>query len=677
MTVVSERVELGGRELRFEVGAVARQASGAVLVHEGDTVLLGVVTADKKPSALDYMPLTTEYRQKLAAGGRIPGSYNRRESRPTELETLLSRLIDRSVRPFFPDAWRADTQLVIHPLSVDPESDLSVLSIAAGVAALVVSDLPWSVPLAGVRVVRAGGELLAFPAASARRGADLDLIVSSSPEGIVMVEGGGREVPEALVLEALSLAQEAGRPLQDALRRLRAAAGKPERELPAPAEDPARAARAAELAARLREPVRAGLAVVTKLERYAALDAVIQGALAAVDPADDAERKLVREVFEELKASEVRAGVLAGRRLGGRGPEDIRAIESRVGWLPRAHGSSLFTRGETQAIVTCTLGSARDAQEIETVRGVTRQRFLLHYNFPPFSVGEARPMRGPGRREIGHGHLARRALLGVLPDEATFPYTIRLESTITESNGSSSMASVCGGSLALCDAGVPIPRPVAGIAMGLVKEGDQVVVLSDILGDEDHVGDMDFKVAGTSEGVTAIQLDNKVGALPLAVMEQALAQARAGRLHILGEMARALAAPRGELSAHAPKVETLRIHPGRIRTLIGSGGSTINGIREEFGVEIDVEDDGLVKVRGTEPAGLAGARARIVDLTGLPVVGEPIEGRVVAVKHFGSFVRLFEGIEGLLAGEQLRLGGAVSVKVTGVNEDGKLVIARA
>jgi polyribonucleotide nucleotidyltransferase len=676
MQVVEERVELGGRSVSFEVGAVARQASGAVILREGDTVLLGVVSASAKPTHLPYMPLTCDYRQKLASVGEIPGSRDRRDSRPSELEILVSRVIDRSIRPFFPEGWRYDTQVIVHPLSVDPQTDVAALAMSAAVAALVVSDLPWSIPLAGVRVVSGAEGLVAFPDRAARESADLEVFVSASPEGIVMVEGGGREVSEEVVLQALQLAQQSAVPLQELLVRLRERVGRPEREHVLPEVDPEHAARIARLSEELREPARAALETRGKHERYAALDAVIKGCLAGLDADDEQGAAAAREAFEALKKREIRAGIVAGRRLGGRTPTDVRAISGRAGWLPRAHGSSLFTRGETQAIVTCTLGNDRDAQRIETVEGDVRQRFLLHYNFPPFSVGEARPLRGPGRREIGHGHLARRAILGVLPPEEEFPYTVRLESTITESNGSSSMASVCGGSLALCDAGVPLPRPVAGIAMGLVQEGDSVVVLSDILGDEDHVGDMDFKVAGTREGITAIQLDNKLGSLPYELMERALNQARAGRLHILDEMDKILAGTRAELSAHAPKVATLQIHPGRIRTLIGSGGSTINGIRAELGVEIDIDDDGSVRVHGVDPAALEAAVERIRDLTGLPVLGQAIQARVVTVKHFGSFVRLFEGIEALLSGEQLRMGSSVEVAVTGVTYDGKLVISR-
>jgi polyribonucleotide nucleotidyltransferase len=682
--VVRETVTLGGREVTFETGGIARQASAAVLVSQGDTVLLGVVSAARKPSAhMSYMPLMTDYRQKLAAAGKIPGGYGKREGRANELETLISRLVDRSIRPFFPDAWRCDTQVLISPLSMDPDCDLAVLSIAAASAALNLSDVPWSVPMAGVRVTQSGDAApVAFPDLAAREAADLDFVASVSREGVVMLEGGAREASEEAVLAALSLASEAAAPLQECLDRLREKAGKPKRPAPAaPEPAPELAPLVPQLEERLAEPLAKALEEVVKLERYEACDAVVQEAIEwaqAQRPEDpDGAKALARDVFEGLKKKQIRAGIKAGKRLGGRAPNEIRAISSRVGWLPRAHGSALFTRGETQSVVTATLAGLREVQRLETVQGDVRQRLLLHYNFPSFSVGEVRPNRGPGRREIGHGHLARRAILGVLPSEEEFPYTIRIESTITESNGSSSMASVCGGSMALCDAGVPLPRPVAGIAMGLVREEGQTVVLSDILGDEDHVGDMDFKVAGTSQGITAIQLDNKLGSVPREVMVQALAQAREGRLHILGEMAKVLAGPRQDLGEHAPKVVRVQIEPQRIRSLIGSGGSTINGIRDELGVEIDVQDDGGVTVYGTSASALAEAKVRIHDLTGLPVLGEVITGRVTGVKHFGSFVRLFEGIEGLLHAEQLRMGADVDVKVTGVTDDGKLQLSRA
>ncbi len=669
----TEQVELGGRTITLETGEVCRQASGAVLLRDGDTVLMAVVTAERKATSLPFMPLTIEYRHKLAAAGRIPGGYERREGKANELEVLTSRLVDRSVRPFFPDAWRYETQVILHPLSYDPASDVPVLAMTAAAAALNVSQVPWRVALAGVRVARVDGALVPFPTPEQRAAADLDVVVSCSEEGIVMVEGGASEVPEAVVLAAFAAAQEAARPLQEALMRLREAAGVTPRPTPEPARDEALAARVEEA---LREPLAAALAEPIKQDRAAAVSVAIEQGLAGLD-LDEEQRGLAREAADALKKRLIRQGVVEGRRLGGRRPDEVRAISGRAGWLPRAHGSALFTRGETQAIVTATLGTARDAQRLETIDGMVEHRFLLHYTFPPYSVGEVRPVRGPGRREIGHGHLARRALLAVLPDVDAWGYTMRVESTITESNGSSSMASVCGATLALLDAGVPLRAPVAGIAMGLVQEGEQVVVLSDILGDEDHVGDMDFKVAGTREGVTAIQLDNKLGALPLEVMGRALEQARAGRVHILDAMTQILPGPREEMNPHAPRLATVRIQPNRIGSLIGPGGANIKGIRTETGSTVDVDDDGRVSVCGPDASSLAAALARVEDLTGLPTVGQEYEGRVVAVKDFGAFVRLFEGVEGLLEGAGDARGTRVRVRVTGVNDRGKLVIRRA
>jgi polyribonucleotide nucleotidyltransferase len=675
-----EVVSVGGRELIFETGAVARQAGGAVLLRDGDTLLLAVTTAAGKPTHLPYMPLTVEYRHKLAAVGRIPGSYDRREGKATTLEVLTSRLVDRSIRPFFADAWRYDTQVIVHPLSYDGEADVSALAITAAAASLAISDVPFPDPVVGVRVVRCGEETLAFPSAAQRAEADLDLVVSLSAAGIVMLEGGGREATEEQVLEAFEVAQAAAAPLLEAVARLRAAVGKPERPVPEVAVDEA-----------LRELVRTtaapqldgALAVQTKQARYEALDAVaeavLEAARASTPEGEDPQARAAeaRTYLEALKKERIRAGVLEGKRLGGRGPDDVRAISGRVGWLPRCHGSSLFTRGETQVVVSCTLAADRQAQRIETIDGDAVHRFLLHYNFPPYSVGEVRPIRGPGRREIGHGFLARRALEAMLPRGSEWPYTVRIESTVTESNGSSSMASVCGGSMALLDAGAPLPRPVAGVAMGLVAAEGRHVVLTDILGDEDHVGDMDFKVAGTEAGITAIQLDNKLGALPLEVMRDGLAKARAGRLHILAEMAKVIAAPRAAPPAHAPRAAQVQILPARIRDLIGPGGRIIKGIREVTGVEVDVEDDGQVLLFAPGGADLDAALAQVDDATGLPRLGQTYTGRVVSVKHFGAFVRLFQGIEGLLRDESPAVGAEVQVVVSGISERGKLELARA
>ena len=670
-----EMVRIGALELSFESGELARQASGAVSVACGDALLFATVVADRRPTRLDYMPLTTEFRLRFSSAGRIPGSYDRREARPSEQEILTSRLIDRSVRPFFPPKWRYDTQLMIQPLSHDPEVEMGALGITAGAAALAVSDIPWGGPVAGVRVARIDGTLELFPTAGRMSKADLDLVVTVGHDGIVMVEGGGQEIEEQVVVDALTLAREGAQPLLGLLDRLRATAPA-QRELVASEED-------AELRARVRDtaaaPLASAIEVSDKLERYRAIDAATEAALSELTAgADETETGAVRaataSMLADLKKELIRAGVMAGKRIGGRGSSDIRAISGRTGWLARCHGSSLFTRGETQAIVTCTLGTERDAKTHDTLGGKEVDRFLLHYNFPSYSVGEARPIRGPGRREIGHGHLARRALLPVLPDQKKAPYTIRIESLITESNGSSSMATVCGGTLAMQDAGMPLTRPVAGIAMGLVKEGERFVVLSDILGDEDHVGDMDFKVCGTEVGVTAIQLDNKIGALPDVVMKQALEQARAGRLHILERMREILPATREEISPHAPRVEALQIEPYRIGELVGPGGRNIKSIEGDLGVKVEIAQTGHVRIFGSGKDTMVKARARVIDVTGIPHIGETYEGTVVSVKPFGSFVRLFEGIDGLLSDMQLKPNQRIKVCVEGVNRRGKLVL---
>jgi polyribonucleotide nucleotidyltransferase len=673
----SETMTLNGQQVTLETGSIARQASGAVVLTAGDTVLLATVSCAKKPSHLPFMPLTCEWRNRYAAAGRIPGSRDRREARANELETLASRLVDRSVRPLFPEHWRYDTQVMVQPLSYDGEADVATLAITGASAALSVSDIPWQGPTAGVRVCQSGGELVAFPTAAQRAECSLDLLITCNRDGIVMIEGGGDEVAEDVVLEAFSLAQRAAQPILAALDGLKAKAAPSERPVPEAVRHPDVEARVAEAG---REPLLEALQVSGKHERYKALDDAQERILEALglgeETPDVAQRGVAKECVQGLKKTLIREGILAGKRLGGRAPDEIRQITGRAGWLPRCHGSSLFTRGETQAIMTCTLGRERDAQPIETLDGHHSQAFLLHYNFPPFCVNEVKPIRGPARREIGHGHLARRALAPLIPPAEKAPYTIRLESTITESNGSSSMATICSGSMALMDAGLPIERPVAGIAMGLVKEGEQVVVLSDILGDEDHVGDMDFKVGGTEAGVTAIQLDNKIGAVPEEVMQQALQQARAGRLHIIGEMAKVIAVPRAEMNPHAPRVATVQIQPNRIGDLIGPGGKHIKGLQADTNTQIDVGDEGLVRIFAQTAVELAEAKARVVDLTGVPEIGREYEARCVSVKDFGSFVRLFQGIDGLLHGVTLTEGEQLKVRVSGVNDRGKLVLER-
>lgn len=671
MALKRETADLDGREIVFESGEIARQAGGAVVVRDGDTVLLATVTSERTPSGADFLPLTTEFRLRYSAAGRIPGSYDRREAKPSDAETLLSRLIDRAIRPFFPAAWRNETQIIIQPLSFAPESDMAVLGIAAASAALMVSDIPWDGPVAGVRIGRFGAAPIANPRPAELGESDLDLMVAVRGDGIVMVEGSAAEVSEDILVQAFALARASAAPLIAALLRLRA----PEKAgVTADRVDDA-LHRFHDLA---RAPLRAALTIADKKARNlarAAARAEAKAALArGVDPVPENLMSHVPAWLDDIEKTLIRSEALDGRRIDGRGPRDIREISARVGWLARCHGSSLFTRGETQAIVTCTLGSDREAKSNDTLEGRQVERFLLHYSFPPYSVGETKPLRGPGRREIGHGHLARRALLAMLPREADMPYTVRLESLITESNGSSSMATVCGGTLALLAAGVDVVRPVAGIAMGLVSDGERFTVLSDILGDEDHVGDMDFKVCGTERGVTAIQLDSKLGALSDDVMTAALAQARDGRMHILDKMAPWIAEARGKASKHAPKTTTVQIEPNRIGSLVGSGGKTIKALQAETGASVEVSQDGLVRIFASSTESVERAAARVASLAGIPQLDEIYEGQVVSVQPFGSFVRIFDGVEGLLPDAALTLNTSVKVRVTGVSVRGKLVL---
>ncbi|MBI4613099.1 MAG: polyribonucleotide nucleotidyltransferase [Planctomycetes bacterium] len=682
--MIETSVQIGKRSIRFETGAIARQAGGAVVVRDGDTVILVTATADTRPTAADFSPLTVEYRELLASAGRIPGNYFRREGRSTEGETLSSRLVDRSIRPLFPDGFRCETQVIATVLSYDPQSDPEVLSIAGAAGALLVSDIPWEGPVAGVRIGRVDGRWVAFPDSKESERSDLDLVVSAAASGgLVMVEGSARELAEEEIQAALAFAEAALAPTQVALRELAQKAGKPKRPLGIAPPDPA----LAEEVRHWEERIVEALMATAKAERGARLAAAIEEALrerAAREPEGDP-AALEKALQEESHRIARRWILESGRRLDGRGPDDVRPISGVVGWLPRAHGSCLFTRGETQAVVTLTLGAAGDEQEIESLDGVRRDPFLLHYNFPPYSVGEVRALRGPGRREIGHGNLARRALLAVLPSPGEFDFTIRLDSRITESNGSSSMATVCGSTLALMDGGVPIARPVAGVAMGLVAgpEGKNHRVLTDILGDEDHLGDMDFKVAGTARGVTAIQLDNKVGTLPAEILAEGLSKARAARLAVLARMAEILPAVRERTSPHAPQVATAWILPAQIPALIGPGGSTIQGIQRETDTKIDVEQTGRVGVFGTSAGGLSRALARIEEVAGDPEVGKVYKGTVTGVKDFGCFVKIVGGNEGILPSEELakagiaelQVGRPVSVKVLGVSERGRIRLA--
>jgi len=681
------QIEFHGRPLSIETGRMAKQAGGAALVQFGETVVLVTATASAAArEGIDFFPLTCDYQEKTFAAGKIPGGFFKREGRPAEKEILTSRLIDRPVRPLFPKGFNCETQVIATVLSHDRENDPDVLSMVGASTALVLSDVPWNGPIAAVRVGRHAGRFVINPTTSQLAESDLNLIVAGSRDAIVMVEGGASMLPEQVVLEALFAAHEGLQPLialQEELQRL---VGRPKRAVAAPKVD-------AGLEQQVREiglpKLRAGLANPVKQERYAALDAAREEVVNTLANGSPERAKEVGEVFDRVKKHVVRETIVRERRrIDGRGPADVRPITCEVEVLPRTHGSALFTRGETQALVVTTLGTSSDEQKIDALIGETYKKFMLHYNFPPFSTGEVKFLRSPGRREIGHGALAERALAPVLPTEEEFPYTIRIVSEILESNGSSSMATVCGGSLSLMAAGVPVKAAVAGVAMGLIKEGDEVRVLSDILGDEDHLGDMDFKVAGTEQGVVAVQMDIKIAGVTRAIMEEALEQARAARLHILGVMNRTLARPHSELSMHAPRIITLHIKPDRIRDLIGPGGKVIRGITEETGAKIDVEDDGTVYVASADGESMQRAIDKIRAVTAEAEVGKVYRGTVRKIVDFGAFVEIFPGTDGLvhisqLAHERVRKvsdvlkeGDVIDVKVLEVDRSGKIRLSR-
>jgi polyribonucleotide nucleotidyltransferase len=676
-----------GRPFSIETGRVAKQAGGAALVQFGETVVLVTATASRSArEGIDFFPLTCDYVEKTFAAGKIPGGFFKREGRQAEKEILTSRLIDRPTRPLFPKGFRCETQVISTVLSHDRENDPDMISIVGASAALSLSDIPWNGPVAAVRVGRVGGSLVINPTTTQLADSDLNLIVAASRDAIVMVEGGARMMPEAELLDALFTAHQAAQPLIDMQEELVRQVGKPKRTVETPPRDAALEAAVQEHAL---PELRAALAKSVKQERYAALDDAHDETQAALSGDDPDRTKLVGELVDKLKKQVVREAIVReGKRVDGRGLADVRPITCEVEVLPRTHGSALFTRGETQALVVTTLGTSSDEQKIDALIGEHYKKFMLHYNFPPFSTGETKFLRGPGRREIGHGALAERALLPVLPEEVEFPYTIRIVSEVLESNGSSSMATVCGGSLSLMQAGVPVKAAVAGVAMGLIKEGDEVRVLSDILGDEDHLGDMDFKVAGTRDGVTAVQMDIKIGGVTRAIMQQALEQAREARLHILDKMDEALPAPRKDLSTYAPRIVTLHIKTDRIRDLIGPGGKTIRGIVEETGCKIDVEDDGTVFVASADGASMQRAVDWIRGLTAEAEVGKIYRGTVRKVVDFGAFVEIMPGTDGLvhisqLANERVRQvtdvvreGDVIDVKVLEIDKSGKIRLSR-
>ncbi len=672
-----------GRPLIIETGRMAKQASGAAMVTYGETVVLVTVTASNEArEGVDFFPLTVDYQERTFAAGKIPGGFFKREGRPSEREILTSRLVDRALRPLFPDGFFCETQVVASVLSVDRENDADTIALIGASAALQVSDIPFRGPIAGVRIGRVRGSFVVNPLQSQFEASDINLFVAAGRDAIIMVEGGAKVVAEEEMLEALFLAQESIQPVLDAQDEIMRVAGKTKRMLVPVPRDEALLERMRSLAA---DKLRTAFLTPAKHERAAAVSAVKKEVKAALAEEYVGREKEIGGLLEELESDSLRQMVVhEKKRVDGRGVTDIRPITCEVGILPRTHGSALFTRGETQALVVATLGTGSDEQKVDALIGEQYKKFMLHYNFPPFSVGEVRPLRGPGRREIGHGALAERAIAAVGPEEKGFPYTIRVVSEVLESNGSSSMATVCGGTLSLMDAGVPIKAPVAGIAMGLIKEGEEICILSDILGDEDHLGDMDFKVAGTSEGVTALQMDIKISGVTREIMRAALYQARDGRLFILEQMARVLPAPREEVSEYAPRITTLKVKQDRIRDLIGPGGKMIRSIIEETGVKIDVEDDGTVYVSSADGDSMTKAVAKINRVTAEAEIGKVYKGTVRKIVDFGAFVEILPGTDGLVhisqlgpgrvrrVSDVLKEGDEIMVKVLEIDRQGKI-----
>jgi polyribonucleotide nucleotidyltransferase len=690
--------DFAGRSISLKTNYVAAQADGSILVYYGDTVVLVTVVSLKGARAgIDFLPLTVDYQEMTFAAGKIPGGFFKREGRPNEREILTSRIIDRSIRPLFPKGYYSETQVVATVLSVDKENDSDIAAMVAASAALEISNIPFKGPIAGVRIGRINGELVCNVSAEKMQGSELNIFlvgrkVTPSKSGraydveLVMMEGEAKEIAEDVIVEAIKFGLEAIRPVIDLQDKMRQEAGKGKRPLEKVVPDE-------ELTAKVSASALAGLQegyrIARKLERYGKLDEVREKVVKEIGGDDAILCKKVAGIVEELERRILRDMIIKDkRRIDGRSSTDIRPISSEVGVLPRAHGSALFNRGETQALAALTLGTSSDEQRMDYIGGEEHRSFLLHYNFPPYSVGEAKPLRSPGRREIGHGALARKALIPVLPSAEVFPYTIRIVSEILSSNGSSSMATVCGGILSLMDAGVPVKDIVAGIAMGLLKEGNDVVILSDILGDEDHAGDMDFKVCGTEKGVTAMQMDIKIDGLTEDILRKALAQAREGRVFIIGKLRETIAAPRSDISLYAPRITTVKVKEDQVRTVIGSGGKNIRQIISETGVTIDVEDDGTVTIASSDAEAAARAVAMVKWLTEEAEVGKIYRGTVKKIVDFGAFVEILPGTEGLLHISQiakerinkvtdvLKEGDEVMVKVLEVDKQGKIRLSR-
>ena len=681
--IYRKELMLGGRKLVFEAGRMARQADGAVYATYGETAVLCTAVAQKTPkTGIDFFPLTVNYQEKAFAAGKIPGGFFKREGRPGEKETLTSRLIDRSIRPLFAKQFHNETQVICTVLSHDLENDPDMVAMVGASAALTISGIPFLGPIAGVRVGYIDGEYVLNPTSSQLPDSALDLLVAGTQQGVLMVESEASELSEEVMLGAVMFGHKEMQPVMDMIIDLAEACAKSPWEL-APEDDDKEAAKAR--LAELAEPeLRAAYGEPDKQARHDKIAAAKTTALKTMtDEGFDPE--LVPDLFKSIEKAIVRGNILAtGSRIDGRDTRTVRPIVAEVGVLPRAHGSALFTRGETQGLVTATLGTGENEQIMDVLEGEYREHFLLHYNFPPYSVGEASFMRPPGRREIGHGKLAWRAIHPLMPAKADFPYTIRVVSEITESNGSSSMATVCGASLALMDAGVPLARPVAGIAMGLIKEDDRYAVLSDILGDEDHLGDMDFKVAGTERGITSLQMDIKITSITEEIMRDALSQAREARLHVLGEMSKAMTAPREAVSEHAPRITTIKIPRDKIGEVIGTGGKVIREICETTGTKIDIEDDGTVRVAATDSDAAQAAVDRIHDIVAEPEVGAIYTGKVVKILDFGAFVNFIGSRDGLVhisalaphrvktVADVVKVGDKVKVKVLGIDDRGKV-----
>jgi polyribonucleotide nucleotidyltransferase len=680
-----EELDWGGRKLVLETGRIARQADGAVIATYGETTVLATVVASKKPKeGIDFLPLTCNYQEKFFAAGRIPGGYFKREGRPSERETLVSRLIDRPIRPLFAHGWRCDTQIIVTTMSHDQENSPDIVAMVAASAALTLSGAPFMGPIGAARVGFINNEYVLNPQIDEMTESNLDLVVAGTQDAVLMVESEAKELPEEVLLGAVMFGHRHFQPVIEAIIRLAEKAAKEPRELVVPDN--------AELEKKMlgvvEQDLRAAYSIPDKMERHKAVEAAKAKVMAELAPEGSeaaADKERLASVFKDLEAKIVRWNILdTGRRIDGRDLKTVRPIVAEVGVLPRAHGSALFTRGETQAFVVATLGTGEDEQFIDALEGTYKEHFLLHYNFPPFSVGETGRIGAPGRREVGHGKLAWRAIHPVLPLKHEFPYTIRVVSEITESNGSSSMATVCGSSLALMDAGVPLKAPTAGIAMGLILEDKRYAVLSDILGDEDHLGDMDFKVAGTERGITSLQMDIKIAGITEEIMRVALTQAKDGRLHILGEMAKAITSARAELGEHAPRIEVFSIPTDKIREVIGSGGKVIREIVEKTGAKVDISDDGTVKVASSSGDSIKAAINWIKSIASDPEVGHIYEGTVVKVMDFGAFVNFFGSRDGLVhisqlaqrrvqkTGDVVKEGDKVKVKLLGFDERGKV-----